>query len=104
MDKAHALATILKDSPVPQFKDTLGWIDYQLGDYKAAVSVLEDAASKLPRIALVQYHLAMSYLANGELEKALKQFKKAQVLAQNDQELKAKIDSAMQKISANEKG
>ena len=104
LQKAQTIATILKDSPVPQFKDTLGWIDYRLGDYKAAVQILEDAASKLPNVAVVQYHLGMSYLANGQTEKATEQLKKAQKLAGNDQELKAKVDNAIQKLSAENKG
>ena len=32
LDRARSLAMVLQKSPVPQFKDTLGWIDYQSGE------------------------------------------------------------------------
>ena len=102
LDRAKSLALVLKNSDVPQFKDTLGWVNYQQGDYAAAVSLLEDAAAKLPNLALVRYHLGMSYLASGQHEKAAEQFNKARDLAPNDAELKVKIDAALK--SRSEKG
>ena len=95
LDKAHSLAVLLKSSPIPQFKDTIGWIDYQQGDYKAAISSLEDAAAKLPNVAMIHYHLGMSYIAAGETTKASEQFKKARALSPNDAELQTKIDAAL---------
>ena len=51
--EAGSLAALLKNTDVPQFKDTLGWVDYLQGDYSAAVSLLEAAATKLPNNALI---------------------------------------------------
>src|SRR5262249_45392577 len=48
LDRADALAAMLKNSQLPQFKDTLGWIRYQRQDYRAALPLLEDAAKALP--------------------------------------------------------
>src|SRR5258708_40360597 len=93
--RAGYLAGVLKNTDIPQFKDTLGWISYLQGDYPAAISYLEDAASKLPNLALVQYHLGMRYLAAGQNEKASDRFKKGSELAPNDMKLKAKIDDAL---------
>jgi tetratricopeptide (TPR) repeat protein len=104
LNQAKTLAALLKNSDVPQFKDTLGWVTYQQGDYGAAITLLEDAAAKLPNYALVQYHLGMSYLANGDEAKASEQFKKAQALAPNDAELKTKIDAALKARSDKLKG
>jgi tetratricopeptide (TPR) repeat protein len=99
LDQANSLAVQLKNSQVPQFKDTLGWVNYRRGDYAAAIPLLEDAAAKLPNFALVRYHLGMSYLATGRSEKASEQLKKARELAHNDAELQVKIDAALKSQS-----
>jgi len=98
-EQAKSLATSLRKSPVPQFKDTLGWVDYRQGDYKNAIPLLEEAAGGLPNGALVRYHLGMSYFAIGEPAKAAEQFKQA--LNQGpDDELKEKIEVALKKTAS----
>jgi cellulose synthase operon protein C len=103
---AHAgtLAALLKNSDIPQFKDTLGWISYLQGDKASAIPLLEDSAAKMPNNALVQYHLGMSYLGAGQDTNASERFKKALELAPNDADLKAKIDAAMKSEAAKPKG
>ena len=63
LNRAFALSDELKNTNVPQFQDTFGWAQYKRGDYKAAISVLENAATKLPKLAAVHYHLGMGYKA-----------------------------------------
>ena len=104
LDRAKTLALLLKNSQVPQFKDTLGWVAYQQKDYDAAIAYLEDAAAKLPNVALVRYHLGMSYLAAGQNAKATDEFNKARSLAPNDADLNLKIDAALKNRSDKEKG
>ena len=96
LERAYSLATILRKSQVPLFKDTLGWTYYQRGDYKSAISLLEEAALALPQMALVRYHLGMSYFADGQAVKASEQFKKALELSPPS-DLQAKIRTAQQK-------
>jgi len=81
LDKAQALAASLRKSPIPQFKDTLGWVSYREGDYRSAVTLVEEAAADLPNLAVVRYHLGMSYLATGQTDKGVQQLKKALDLA-----------------------
>ena len=95
LERANSLALLLKKSEVPQFKDTLGWVSYQRQDYRAALPLLEDAVKALPNLAMVRYHLGMTYLATGQDEKASEQFNKARKLAPNDADLGAKIDAAL---------
>jgi tetratricopeptide (TPR) repeat protein len=98
LDQAQVLASSLQKSTVPQFKDTLGWVNYREGDYKDAVPLLEDAAAAMPNLALVHYHLGMSYIAISLPAKAAEQFKMA--LGQTpDPELSEKIRAALTKIS-----
>ena len=42
------------------------------GDFKAAVAPLEVAAAALPDVAVVHYHLCMSYVATGQEVKPLR--------------------------------
>jgi len=74
LEQARKLAESLRKTPVPQFKDTIGWIDYRLGDFKSAVPLLEEAAAALPDLAVVRYHLGMSYMAAGQTGKAADEF------------------------------
>ena len=104
LERANSLATLLKNSEVPQFKDTLGWVSYQRQDYRAALRLLEDAANALPNLAMVRYHLGMTYLASGQDDKASEEFKKARTLAPNDVELGAKIDAALKSRPEKAKG
>src|SRR5262249_8141857 len=92
LDRAYSLALALRKSPAPQFKDTLGWVTYQHGDYKDALPLLEEAATALPGRAVVLYHLSMAYLAVGEPAKAAERLNAALKLAP-DPELKGKIDA-----------
>lgn len=100
-ERAYNLALTLRKSQVPQFKDTLGWIHYQRGEHKAALALLEEAATELPNMPLVRYHLGMNYIALSEPTKAEEQFKKALEQASANPELGNKIRTAMQQSLKN---
>ena len=104
LERANSIALQLTKSQIPQFKDTLGWVAHQRGDYTAAGSLLEGAAAQLPNVPTVHYHLGMNYLATGQDAKASEQFTKARELAPNDAELKKKIDAALKSRSEKVKG
>ena len=95
LERAYAIAAPLAQSPVPNFKDTLGWLNYRRGDYRNAIPLLEDAAKALPNTALVHYHLGMSYIAAGQSERAVEELKKASTLDPNDADLSAKVQAAL---------
>lgn len=98
LDQAQALAASLQKSPLPQFKDTLGWVNYREGDYKTALPLLEAAVEELPKLPLVRYHLGMTYAAVGQTGKAAEQFKMA--LSQTpDHGLEEKLRTALTKTS-----
>ncbi|MBS0151317.1 MAG: tetratricopeptide repeat protein [Nitrospira sp.] len=50
----------------PSIADTLGWIYYKKNASLLAVSLLKEAADKLPNEPLVHYHLGMAQARNGE--------------------------------------
>jgi tetratricopeptide (TPR) repeat protein len=104
LERANSLALLLKNSQVPQFKDTIGWINYRQGDLTGATTQLETAVTELPRVAMIHYHLGMTYLATGQDSKATDEFNKARELAPFDVELKNKIDAALKDRPAKPKG
>jgi tetratricopeptide (TPR) repeat protein len=98
LERAQALAAGLRQSQVPQFQDTLGWLDYRRGDVKAAVPLLEQAATALPSTAQVRYHLAMAYVTSGQDKRASQEFEAALRLT-SDAGLKQAITTEMSKLS-----
>ncbi len=54
----------------PNIADTLGWIYYKKNASLLAVSLLKEAADKLPNEPLVHYHLGMAQAKNGEVAAA----------------------------------
>ncbi len=82
---------------MPYFKDTIGWVYYRRGEYKAAVSQLEQASTELPNVAMVRYHLGESYIAVGQNDKAAEQLNQALNLAANDNNLQDAVRAAMKR-------
>ncbi len=74
MQRARELASRFRQSSVPHFKDTLGWIYYKTGDIQAATSILQDAVEQMPNVAIFRYHLGMSYMAEERNAAAIREF------------------------------
>ncbi len=77
LERAMAVAKRLKDSTVPAFQDTYGWIAFRMGLLDEALAHLEPAAKGLPGDALVQVHLADLYAKLDRAEDALTQYRQA---------------------------
>jgi cellulose synthase operon protein C len=95
LDQAAALSDALKASNVPQYQDTVGWVDYRLGKTADATRILEAVTKQAPNLAAARYHLAMSYVAAGQTAQAAEQFKTALNLEPDGTALKEKIRAAM---------
>ncbi len=95
LDRAATLADVLKASSVPQFQDTVGWIQFKRGNTADATRILEDVAKQASSLAVVHYHLGMSYAAAGQATQAAEQFKTALNLEPDGTDLKEKIRAAM---------
>lgn len=81
LDRAWRIARRLRDSTVPAFRDTYGWITFRRGNHEEALSYVAPAAESLPDDPFVQYHLGAVYAALGRTAEALAQFRKVQNMA-----------------------
>ncbi len=73
----HARKARSIDSAHPAIADTLGWIEWQLGKYPAALVLLTEAAGKMATTPGVLYHLGMAHYSMGQAEEATAAFTKA---------------------------
>ena len=83
IEKAYSIAVRFRDSNIPQFLDTLGWIHYRRGEHDAAVTLLKTAVEKLPGEALVQFHLGMAYKELGRKSLAIETLERAMTIVGN---------------------
>jgi len=59
LERAYDIALRFRNSEIPHFLDTLGWIYYLREDYVSALPLLKSAAERLPGVPLVQLHYGM---------------------------------------------
>ena len=71
-----------KDSEVAVVQDTLGWVQYRLGDLKSAELNLQEAVSAIPRQPELRYHLGTVYAAEGKTDAARSEFTQALRISQ----------------------
>ncbi len=55
----------------PTVLDTLGWVNFKIGNYAKAIQLLTDAVEKNPQQALWNYHLGAALAANGQKSEAV---------------------------------
>jgi cellulose synthase operon protein C len=77
--QALALAKRFENSDNPYFVDTLGWVQYRLGDLSQARANLERAVSLMPGNPQLQYHLGMVLARLGEHDAAVEALQRALV-------------------------
>jgi len=98
LQRAYELAIRFKDSDLPHFLDTLGWILHLRGDDIRAVSFLSDAAEALPEAGSVQYHLGMTLKSLKRFESAFVALERAVALADRAQEYLPRAEAALAEI------
>ncbi|MDK3074842.1 tetratricopeptide repeat protein [Sedimentitalea sp. JM2-8] len=76
LQRAYTVSRRLRDSEVPAFQDTFGWILFRRGSHESALDYLTAAALGLPNDVTVQYHLAVNLAALARNKEALAQFNK----------------------------
>ncbi|WP_279245013.1 tetratricopeptide repeat protein [Candidatus Litorirhabdus singularis] len=71
--RAQSLTLGFEDSNSPALIDTVGWLQYHLGNVPQAISLLEAAQAAGGRGYDYFYHLGLAYAKNGDIEKAKQQ-------------------------------
>lgn len=80
LERAYIVSRRLRDTEVPAFADTYGWIAYRRNELYEALTHLELAAAGLPNEASVQYHLGQTYVALERFEDARVKLARAKLL------------------------
>jgi tetratricopeptide (TPR) repeat protein len=62
----HAREARLLDPGQPAIADTLGWIEWQLGNYPVALQLLSEANAGIPNSPELLYHLGMAQYSMGQ--------------------------------------
>lgn len=75
--RAANIVRRMRNTKVPAFQDTYGWIAYRRDNFDEALEYLEPAAKALTDDVLAQYHLGMTYAALGRTADAKVQLEKA---------------------------
>lgn len=75
--RAQQLTARLADSDNPVFLDTVGWLQYRLGNYPQALVLLQDAVRRGGTAPIYRYHLGMAYLKSEMHDEAREQLELA---------------------------
>jgi Flp pilus assembly protein TadD len=73
------LAQRFADSDEAYYVDTLGWLQFRLGEVAEAISLLRRAVAMAPEDPQLRYHLAAALHAAEEAERALAELDRAVV-------------------------
>jgi len=84
IQRAYDIARRLRESQVPQYQDTYGWLVYLRGEPEQALSYLRPAAEAMPNVMLAQFHLGMAYAKAGVGAEAVKALTRTLELAGDD--------------------
>jgi tetratricopeptide (TPR) repeat protein len=79
LDKAFDLAKRAREVAPnePRMADTLGWIQFNKGEYGSALQLLQESAGKLPDQSEIQFHVGMAHYMLGQEEPARVALQKA---------------------------
>lgn len=97
IERAYRIARRLRDSNVPHFLDTYGWLLYLRGDYGEAVRVLEQSARALSNNPLAQAHYGIALASSGDRELARTVLERAMELAGD--RVMPQLDPAKRKLA-----
>ncbi|HEX5131609.1 MAG TPA: tetratricopeptide repeat protein [Candidatus Krumholzibacteria bacterium] len=100
LEKAEGLvrSALAKEPENGYFIDSLGWVHYQRGDYRAAVDELERATRILGDDPTILEHLGDAYAALSRFKDALTAYRQSNSLQDANPKLREKIQSTEQRL------
>ena len=100
LDKARAIAVKLKDSQIPQFRDTYAWSSVVAGtNLEEAVQILASVVKDNDQVDVYNYHLGEAYRKKGDSENAALYLNKAIKLAQSGSDIHDKASQSLEKVN-----
>lgn len=97
LKRAADIGAVLRDSPIPEFQETYGWILVRTGNLKEGLSLLERINERLAGSSSAQMHLGLAYVKAKNTELARKHLQMAFELSK-DAASKAKIQKAISEL------
>lgn len=98
LQRALSLANRFRQSPVPEFRDTLGWVLFQLARYEDALPLLRGAAADRSSSGVIHYHFARVLEQLGSKERAVEVYETALGLLDDDSELLPSIEETLSRL------
>lgn len=98
LERAWAIARRLRNTDVPAFQDTYGWLAFRRGDLETALTYMEDAAEGMPQDPIVQYHLAEVYAALKRSQDAIAAYQQTVTVAA-ESDPRPQIELARQQLA-----
>ncbi len=99
LDMARKIATELRDSQIPQLRDTYAWALVKSGyNFEEAVVILERIVKENDQVDAYAYHLGEAYRRKGDSENAIAYLQKAMDLADPDSDISRKAKESLQQM------
>lgn len=99
LKRANELAQRFSESKTPQFKDTLGWTYFKLGNLEEARTHITDAVTNMPNDPSLRYHMGMVFEKLGENDSAKQEYEKSLELATGRPfEYRNDVNEALQRL------
>jgi len=100
LDKARNISVELRDSQIPQFRDTYAWASVKSGiNVEEAIVILEGIVKDNDQVDVYSYHLGEAYRVKGETDNAIAYLKKATELAKPGSDIAIKAKQSLQQIN-----
>ena len=101
----HALSLVerFRTSKHAYFLDTLGWVNFRLGNVRAAIAYLEQAVAGAPNATELKFHLSSAYIDNGQADLAREHLEFI-LEKESNSPLSKKAGSLLAKLPAGNKG
>jgi tetratricopeptide (TPR) repeat protein len=100
LEKARSISIELRDSRIPQFRDTYAWAAVKSGtNIEEAVVILEGIVKDNDQVDVYNYHLGEAYRKKGDMTNAIAYLKKAVELASPDSDIANQAKESLKQIN-----
>ena len=99
MDRARKIAIDLRDSQIPQFRDTYAWAAVKSGiNLEEAVVILEGLAREYEQVDIYAYHLGEAYRRRGDSANAIAYLQKAIKLSPPGSDISTRAKQSLEQL------